>query len=117
MKKENIIQVKSYNFALRIIKLFKYLNAGNEYILSKQVLRSGTAIGAMIEESDQAESKADFIHKMGIANKEANETNYWIRLLRDSNYLKANEADSILNDCEEIQKIITAIIKTSKQNK
>lgn len=102
---------------MRIVKLFKYLSKGGEYIISKQILRSGTAIGALVEEAEQAESKSDFIHKMGIACKEANETNYWIRLLRDSLYLKDNEANSILKDCEEIQKILIAIIKTSKQNK
>ena len=117
MKEENVIKIKTYAFALRIIKLYKYLSKGNEFVISKQVLRSGTAIGALVEEADQAESKSDFIHKMGIANKEANETNYWIRLLKDSLYIKENEANSILKDCEEVQKILTSIIKTAKQNK
>ncbi|MFH1051326.1 MAG: four helix bundle protein [bacterium] len=104
MKKENIIKTKTYNFSLRIIKLFQYLVKKNEYILSKQILRSGTSIGAMVEEAEQTESKADFIHKMSIANKEANEAHYWIRLLRDSNYIKDKDAESILNDCDEIKK-------------
>ena len=113
--KENVIKTKTYDFSLRIIRLFQYLGENKEYVLSKQVLRSGTSIGAMVEEAEQAESKPDFIHKMGIANKEANETHYWIRLLRDSNYIKENDAESVLNDCDEIKKIIASIIKTSKE--
>jgi four helix bundle protein len=97
--------------------MYQFLAKKNEYVISKQILRSGTSIGAMVEEADQAESKADFIHKMGIANKEANETNYWIRLLRDSNYIEEKQANSILVDCEEIQKIIVAIINTAKKHK
>jgi len=87
--KNNVIKEKSYKFALRVIKLYKYLiTEEKEYVLSKQILRSGTAIGALIEEALQAESKADFIHKLSIANKEANETDYWIRLLKDSEYIE-----------------------------
>lgn len=85
-----------------------------EFILSKQVLRSGTSIGANIEEAIHAQSKVDFIHKLSIAQKEASETNYWLRLLRDSDYLKTKLAESLLIDCEELQKLLTASIKTVK---
>ena len=115
--KTNILKDKSYKFALRTVKLFQYLlNEKKEFVLSKQILRSGTSVGANIEEAYQGESKADFVHKLAIANKEAFETNYWLRLLRDSEYLTINQADSLINDCREIQKLITASIKTAKGN-
>ena len=82
--------------------------------MSKQVLRSGTSIGANIEEANQGQSKADFIHKLSIANKEAFETNYWLRLLRDSEIIESKLAESILSDCEELQRMLTASIKTSE---
>jgi four helix bundle protein len=82
--------------------------------LSKQILRSGTSIGANVEEASQAQSKSDFVHKLSIAQKESFETDYWLRLLRDSNYLTETHADSMLNDCRELQKIITSSIKTVK---
>jgi len=116
MKKENLIQVKSYQFALKSIKIYKKLINDKEFILSKQFLRSATSIGANIEEGIQAQSKKDFIHKMSVSQKEAFETNYWIRLLTDSGYLNKEVAEELLKDCEEIQKIITAIIKTAKSN-
>lgn len=98
-----------------MIKLFQYLSGDKkEYVLSKQVLRSGTSIGANIEEAHQGESKADFIHKLSIANKEAFETNYWLRLLRDSDLLETKIADSLLVDCDELQKILVSSIKTAK---
>ena len=116
--KTNPLKEKSYKFALRTIKLFQYLlRKKNEYVLSKQVLRSGTSIGANIEEAYQGESKADFLHKLAIANKEAFETNYWIRLLRDSQFIESKLADSLLIDCEEIQRILISSIKTSKYNR
>jgi len=112
--KNSILLEKSYNFALRMVKLFQFLATDKkEFVLSKQVLRSGTSIGANIEEANQAESKADFIHKLCIANKEAFETNYWLRLLRDSDILTQKQADSLISDCEELQKLLTSI-KTSK---
>lgn len=113
--KENILLTKSYKFALRMVKLYQYLSEEKkEFVLSKQVLRSGTSIGANIEEANQAQSKADFIHKLSIANKEAFETNYWLRLLRDSNLLNQKLAESLLSDCDEVQKLLVSSIKTSK---
>ena len=115
--KESVLRDKSYQFALRVIKLYKYISAEKkEYVLSKQVLRSGTSIGANVEEANQAQSKADFVHKLSIAQKEAFETDYWLRLLRDSEYLTATQADSLLNDCREVQKLLTTSIKTAKEN-
>ncbi len=116
--KENLLSQKAYNFALRSVKLFKFLcDEHKEFVLSKQVLRSGTSsIGANIEESVHAQSKTDFVHKLSIAQKEACETNYWIRLLRDSGYLNESLAGSLLTDCEEIQRLLTASIKTAKSN-
>lgn len=98
-----------------MVKLNKFMIAEHkEFVLSKQLLRSGTSIGANIEEYIHAQSKTDFIHKLSIAQKEASETNYWLRLLRDSDYLKPKLAESLLNDCEEIQKLLTSSIKTAK---
>ena len=114
---KSILLEKSYNFALRMIKLFQFLAAEKKFFaLSKQILRSGTSIGANVEEANQAESKADFVHKLCIANKEAFETNYWLRLLRDSDILTQKQAESLINDCEELQKLLTSSIKTSKGN-
>ncbi|WP_237741268.1 four helix bundle protein [Geminocystis herdmanii] len=116
--KENVIKNKSFAFAIRIVKLAQYLREDKqEFVLSKQILRSGTAIGALVRESEHAESKADFIHKMNIALKEANETQYWIDLLYQTNYLKEKAYNSIFNDSEELIKLLVSIIKTSKQNK
>ena len=114
--KENIISEKSYAFALRIIKAYKYLSVEErEFVLSKQLLRSGTSIGALVREAEYAQSTADFIHKLSIAIKEANETEYWLMLLKDSGYIKENVFQSIVTDCRELLKILTSIIKTSKQ--
>ena len=113
--RENVIKSKSFAFALRIVKLYKYLSkTHNEYVLSKQLLRSGTAIGALVRESEHAESKADFIHKLSIALKEANETDYWLELLYQSKYINEIEYDSIKVDIEEVTKLLVSIIKTSK---
>ncbi|MCA1625559.1 MAG: four helix bundle protein [Acidobacteria bacterium] len=115
--KESVLREKSYKFALRVIKLYKYMaQEHKEFVLSKQILRSGTSIGANIEESVHAQSKIDFVHKLSIAQKEASETNYWLRLLRDSDYLSEKLAESLLFDCEEVQKLLTASIKTVKNN-
>ncbi len=115
MKKGNVIQDKSYAFALRVVKLYQFLaNDKKEFVLSKQVLRSGTSIGANIEEAIGGQSGKDFQSKMAIAYKEARETHYWIRLLRDSGYLTDNDAETILSDCEELMKIPGSIQKTMK---
>jgi four helix bundle protein len=116
--KENIIKEKSFGFALRIVKLYKYLcHEKKEFVLSKQLLRSGTAIGALVRESEYAESKADFIHKMAIAQKEANESEYWIELLYQSNYINEKSYNSIHSDMIEILKLLSSIILTAKDKK
>ncbi len=112
----NIIKDKSLNFALRIIKLYKYLNDKQEYILSKQVLRSGTSIGAMVRESEHAESKTDFIQKLSIAQKEASETDYWLELLFKADYLSDIMFHSINDDLKEIQKLLSSILITTKNS-
>lgn len=115
--KENIIKNKSFDFAIRIVKLFQYLQAEkNEFVLSKQLLRSGTSVGAMVREAEHSESKADFIHKLAIAQKEINETIYWLELLNASEYLTQKEFESINADAVEIIKLITSIIKSTKSN-
>jgi four helix bundle protein len=117
MERNNLIVDKSYKFALRIIKLYKFLvEEKKEYVLSKQVLRSGTSIGANINEAQSAESKSDFIHKMGIALKEVRETSYWLNLLKDSEYFDIKSFTSIEDDCSELLKLISKIILTSKEN-
>ena len=116
--KENIIKTKSFALALRIIILYQFLQIEKkEFILSKQLLRCGTSIGAMVRESEQAESKMDFIHKLAIAQKEANETEYWIELLHQSGYLDKQQYESIFQDITEIRKLLASIIKTSKVNR
>ena len=116
MKKDNPLKDKSYQFAIKIVRFYKYLiEKKKEFVIAKQILRSGTSIGAMVEEANQGESKADFIHKLSIANKEANETHYWLRLLHDSDIIQ-EEAIPLLKDCEELLRLLTAIIKSSKAN-
>ncbi len=116
--KENIIKNKSIEFALQIVKLYQYLTeTKREFVLSKQLLRSGTAIGALVRESEHAESKADFIHKLSIALKEANESDYWIELLHRSGYVSDSEYQSFFSDLDEIIRLLVSIIKTSKANK
>ncbi|NOR73624.1 MAG: four helix bundle protein [Draconibacterium sp.] len=111
--KENIILKKTYSFALRIIKLYKYLaDEKKEYTLSKQILRSGTSIGANAEEAAGSISKKDFRAKFFIAYKEARETHYWLRLLKDSDFIEPSLANSLLADADEILKILGAILKT-----
>jgi len=110
---ENIILTKTYDFALRIIKLNKFLNKEKkEYTLSKQILRSGTSIGANAEEASGSISKKEFRAKLFISYKEARETHYWLRLLRDSGYINNDLAESLLEDIDEILKILGAILKT-----
>lgn len=112
---KNVIKEKSYDFAIQIVRLYKYLSEHKkEFVFRKQLLRSGTAIGALISEAEQAESKADFIHKMSIALKEDNESNYWIDLLADTSYISAGKHGSLRTNLNEILRLLTAIIKTSK---
>lgn len=113
--KDNVVRDKSFAFALRVVKLAKYLESEKrEFVLSRQLLRSGTAIGALVREAEHAESKADFIHKMSIALKEANETSYWLELLYRGEYIDTQRFESIGSDSEELIKLLTAIVKTSK---
>jgi len=114
--KENIIVTKSYDFALNIVKLATSLRNKNEFILSKQILKSGTSIGANVEEAQGGQSKKDFIAKLSIAYKEARETHFWIRLLKDSDQISNNQAAPLLKDCDELLRIMWNILKTSKQN-
>ncbi len=114
--KENIIATKSFDFALSIINLFVKLKKENEFIISKQILRSATSVGANVEEAIAAQSRKDFIHKMSIASKEARETKYWLRLLDKSN-LTSIEMNNYLIDVEHIINIVTKIIKTSQESK
>ena len=114
--KDNTISLKSKQFALRIITLYHYLcDNQKEYILSKQLLRSGTSIGANIREAVYGQSKADFYAKMCIALKEASETSYWLELLHESGYLDDKSFDSIYSDCIELLKLLTAITKKCKE--
>lgn len=113
---ENVIKSKSFLFAIRIVKLCQILaSEKKEFTMSKQLLRSGTSVGANVRESEHAESKADFIHKLSIALKEANETEYWLDLLKETGYLNSSEYLSIQKDIKEILKLLISIIKTSKQ--
>ena len=113
--KDSILKSKSKSFALRIIKMYNYLcDEKKEYVMSKQVLRSGTSIGANIAEAFYAQSEADFIAKLYISRKEAGETIYWIELLKESSYLGCDEADSMIKDCDELLKILTSSFKTMK---
>ena len=115
--KENTVAEKSKGFALRIIKLYQHLsNENQEYIISKQLLRCGTSIGANIAESIRAESKPDFYHKLNIALKEAEETAYWLELLYMSDYIEERAYSSISQDCEELIRLLVAITKTQKND-
>ena len=114
--KDNIIVKKSYSFALAVIKLYKFLAIDKkEYILSKQILRSGTSIGANIHEATASESKKDFIHKLAIAVKEARETGYWLNLLKDSEYNSEEQFKNLNVHCDEIVRILNSIILTTKE--
>jgi len=112
--KENVIKEKSFLFAIEIVSLYKILVERKEFVLSKQLLRSGTSIGANVRGSEHAQSKADFIHKLSIALKEANETEYWIDLLFETKYLSQTEFDIIKPKIVELLKLLTSIINTSK---
>jgi four helix bundle protein len=113
---DSIIKNKSFHFAIRIVKLYKFLQEGKkEYVLSKQLLRSGTAVGALVREAQNAESTADFVHKLGMAQKENDETLYWLELLFETEYLDEKEFISIQTDSLELLKMIRSAIITSKQ--
>ena len=115
--KPNPLKDKSFAFAVRVVRLNQFLvKEKKEFVLSKQVIRSGTAIGALYREAEHAESKADFIHKLGIAQKETNETLYWLELLKETCYLDESQFQSLHNDATELIKLITSIIKSSKHN-
>lgn len=114
--KENIIQVKSFAFAIRIVNAYKYLQSEKkEFVLSKQMLRSGTSIGANVEEAIGGQSNKDFIAKISIAYKEARETKYWINLLFATNYMEENAAKALLQDIEELSKVLSSILVSSKE--
>ncbi len=114
--KKDVLKAKSLAFALRIVKAYKYLSAEKrEWVMSKQLLRSGTSIGANVTEAGQAESRKDFTHKLSIANKEAFESEYWIILLRDAEFLTEKQAQSLIFDCNEIQRILVTSIQTTKR--
>ena len=112
---ESITKLKSYSFALKIIHLAKELQNKKEYIISKQINRSGTSIGAMVEESTGAQSQKDFYHKISIAYKEARETKYWLNLLKDSKYISEIIASELLQEIEEIIRLLGATISTMKR--
>jgi len=113
---ENGIAEKSLKFAIRVVKLYQYLSEQKrEFVLYKQFLRSGTAIGALVREAEHAQSKSDFLNKMNISLKEANETLYWIILMKETDYLSQQEFQSIHNDAEELVKMLASIVKTTKQ--
>ncbi|ART78832.1 four helix bundle protein [Oceanisphaera avium] len=119
MAHENNVQSKSFKFAVRIVKLYQHLSKEQrEYVLSKQLLRSGTSIGANVNEAQAGQSKADFTAKMSIASKEARETKYWLELLCETDYLDKSQPHvlSLLEQSEELIKILTAIVKVSQQN-
>ena len=116
-KDDNVVVQKSYAFSLRCVRLYKYLcSRDGNYIIGKQLLRSGTSIGANVREALRALTRPDFITKLNVALKEASETEYWIELLRDSDYISSSQAESMLADCVELLKILTSIVKKSKEN-
>jgi four helix bundle protein len=113
--KENILKEKSFIFAVRIVNLYKFLKKQhNEYILSQQLIRSGTSIGAIVREAEHAESIKDFVHKLSIGLKEANESKYWLDLLYITEFITEKMYESLNKDCEELLKLLTASVKTSK---
>ncbi|MCF8342026.1 MAG: four helix bundle protein [Chitinophagaceae bacterium] len=118
VEKENVVKSKSFAFSVRIVRLYQYLaNQKKEFIIAKQLLRSGTSVGAMVKEAEHAESRNDFKHKISIAQKEINESIYWLELLRETEYLSKEEFVSLKADAIELLKIVTAIIKSVKVNK
>ena len=118
MKADSAVNKKSLDFALRITKAYKYIvENSQEYVLSKQILRSGTSVGALVREAEFAESRNDFVHKLSIALKEANETEYWLILLKEAGCLSDAAFQSLRTDCQELIKLLVSIIKTAKQKR
>ena len=115
-EKESIIKKRTYEFALKIIDLYKMLISANEYVLSRQLLKAGTSIGANIEEALAGQSRADFLSKMSIASKEARESNYWLRLIRDRKFLEDRHVDPLLAESSEIIRMLTSIVKTTSSS-
>jgi len=116
--KESVLRDKSYKFAIRVVKLSQFLQIDKkEFVLSKQILRSGTAVGALIREAEFGQSTADFINKMSISLKEANETDYWLHILKDTDYIELNLFESLESDCKEIIAMLIATVKTAKLRK
>ena len=114
---KDVLKDKSYTFAIRIVKLTQFLQGEHrEFVLSRQILKSGTSIGALVREAKYAQSTLDFIHKLSIALKEANETYYWLSLLHDTNYIEEKLFNSLLNDCDELISLLVSIVKTTKNN-
>lgn len=114
--KKDTVKFKSFQFAIRIVKLYQFLSkTKNEFVLSKQILKSGTSIGANINESQQAQTKKDFLTKMNISLKECTETKYWIELLHATDYIDKKQKDSIFDDCIELEKMLTSIVKTTSE--
>ena len=115
---DSVVREKSKKLAVRIVRLYQYLSEEKrEYVMSKQIVRSGTSIGANVYEALQGQSKADFTAKMSIALKEVSETEYWLELLRETDYLNEEEYQSIQKDCGEVAKLLTSIVKTSRQSR
>ena len=116
VKKESVLRDKSYGFAIRIVKAYRHIaSEAHEYVLSKQLLRAGTSIGANIAEAGQAQSKPDFTHKLSISLKEAVETEYWLNLLRDTGFLTTAQSSSLIADCTELKALLITSIKSSKR--
>ena len=116
MKDNNVVEEKSFEFSVRIVNLYKYLTAQKqEFVMSKQLLRSGTSIGANVCEAQQAQSQMDFLSKMSISLKESYESDYWLRLLHKTEYLNEDEYQSIVSDCRSLTKLLVSIIKTTKE--
>ena len=114
---ENVVAGKSFAFAKRIVRLCRFLRQSrDEYVITKQLLRSGTSIGANVAEAKYAQSRPDFVSKLSIALKEAGETDYWLRLLHETNYLTEEQFMSVKRDCEELVKLLAAIVKTAKEH-
>ena len=112
---KSVLKTKSYAFSIRVVRLSQFLQKEKEFVLSKQVLRSGTSVGALIREAEFAQSRADFTHKMSISLKEANETEYWLCLLKDTDYINVKLFESLQSDCKELIAMLVSTVKTSKQ--